>query len=62
MLDAEISKKAVICLQEVSTLWAGALHAYFAKAGYHFVTGLYGKRFNGCATLCDSFSRAAALQ
>jgi len=38
---------AVICLQEVSTLWAGDLHVYFAKHGYYFITGLYGNKFNG---------------
>ena len=46
-LDRQIASKAIICLQEVSTSWAGELHSYFAKAGYHFVTGLYGRRFNG---------------
>jgi mRNA deadenylase 3'-5' endonuclease subunit Ccr4 len=46
-LDKEIASNAVICLQEISTLWAGYLHPYFVKNGYHFVTGLYGNRFNG---------------
>ena len=46
-LDIEIAAKAIICLQEVSTPWAGALHVYFASKGYHMVTGLYGNKFNG---------------
>jgi len=46
-LDAEVDSKAVICLQEVSTEWAGLLHQYFANRGYHMVTGLYGKKFSG---------------
>ncbi len=46
-LDKETDTKAVVCLQEVSTLWAGELHTYFSKKGYHFVTGLYGNKFDG---------------
>ncbi|KAL3944345.1 MAG: hypothetical protein SGBAC_001592 [Bacillariaceae sp.] len=46
-LDAEVAKKSVICLQEVSQDWAGKFHTYFASRGYHLVSGLYGKRFNG---------------
>lgn len=46
-IDAEVAKKSIICLQEVSTVWAGSLHVYFAARGYHFVTGLYGNKFNG---------------
>eukprot|EP01041_Mallomonas_annulata_P005175 gene5175-10349_t len=46
-LDIEINSKSIICLQEVSTVWAGFLHAYFSQKGYHFVTGLYGSKFNG---------------
>ena len=46
-LDIEIEAKAIICLQEVSTPWAGALHVYFANRGYHMITGLYGKKFDG---------------
>lgn len=46
-LDLEIESKAIICLQEVSTPWAGYLHAYFANRGYHMITGLYGNKFNG---------------
>jgi mRNA deadenylase 3'-5' endonuclease subunit Ccr4 len=46
-IDEEIHQKSIICLQEVSYDWAGSLHTHFANQGYHFVTGLYGKKFNG---------------
>lgn len=39
--------RCLFCLQEVSHDWAGAFHTFFANQGYHMVTGLYGKRFNG---------------
>lgn len=41
------SKNCIVCLQEVSHDWAGEFHTWFANRGYHFITGLYGKRFNG---------------
>ena len=46
-MDAEVARKSIICLQEVSTAWAGNLHTYFAARGYHLITGLYGGKFNG---------------
>jgi mRNA deadenylase 3'-5' endonuclease subunit Ccr4 len=46
-LKAEIDQEAIICLQEVSTTWAGALHQFFSQNNYHFITGLYGGRNNG---------------
>lgn len=46
-LDVEMAKKSLICLQELSYDWAGALHTHCANKGYHLITGLYGKRFNG---------------
>ena len=46
-LDDSVEKRSVICLQEVSLLWAGKLHTYFSKRGYHLATALYGSRFNG---------------
>lgn len=39
-------QQSIVCLQEVSYEWAGSLHTYFAKHNYHFVTALYGKKFN----------------
>ncbi|KAH8070737.1 hypothetical protein JL720_11744 [Aureococcus anophagefferens] len=47
LLDAEVAKGAVVCLQEVSRDWSGELRAYFADKGYQFSTGLYGTKFNG---------------
>lgn len=41
------NKNTILCLQEVSYDWAGALHSFCARKGYHVVTGLYGKKFNG---------------
>mmetsp|Transcript_1496 Transcript_1496/g.2472 ORF Transcript_1496/g.2472 Transcript_1496/m.2472 type:complete len:346 (-) Transcript_1496:962-1999(-) len=46
-LEKELEDKAVVCLQEISHKWVGALHPFFASRGYHFVTGLYGNKFNG---------------
>ena len=46
-MDVEVAKKSIICLQEVSSVWAGPLHGFFASHGYHFITGLYGNKFNG---------------
>ena len=47
-LDQELSQhRTIVCLQEVSYDWAGSLHTYFAGRGYHMVTGLYGRPFNG---------------
>lgn len=45
-LDTEISRGAVICMQEVGIQWAGDLHVYFMARGYAFVTAHYGKHFN----------------
>lgn len=46
-IDEEIEKSSIICLQEISHDWTGSFHTHFANKGYHLVTGLYGKRFNG---------------
>ena len=48
LLETETKKNAVVCLQEVSREWSGDLHAFFARQGYQFTTGLYGNPFNGC--------------
>lgn len=42
----QISRGAVICMQEVGIQWAGDLHVYFMARGYAFVTAHYGKHFN----------------
>lgn len=41
---------SIFALQEVCYPFASALHTFFAQRGYHFVTGLYGKQFNGYVT------------
>lgn len=46
-LTQEVDSDAVVCLQEVSHAWAGRLHTFFSKRNYHFITGLYGNKFNG---------------
>ena len=48
-LETEINQhpQCVLCLQEVSYDWSGALHAFLANHGFHVATGLYGKPFNG---------------
>jgi 2',5'-phosphodiesterase len=52
-IDKEITvypqqqRPVIVCLQEVSYDWAGSLHTFFANRGYHLVTGLYGRPFNG---------------
>lgn len=46
-LEEEIKNNAIITLQEVSHLWSGRLHAFFAARGYHFITANYGQKFNG---------------
>ena len=45
ILEAEVDKGAVICLQEVSLEWAGKLHAFFLSQNYTFVCQLY--KFKG---------------
>lgn len=46
-LDEQITRGAVICLQEVSQDWSGQLHTFFARSGYYFVYSGYGSRKNG---------------
>jgi 2',5'-phosphodiesterase len=46
-VQEEMDNSSIICLQEVSQDWAGPLHSFCANNGYHLVTGLYGKKFNG---------------
>ena len=50
--EMKAHQNLVIALQEVSYDWAGPLHAFFAQNGYHLVTGLYGKPFNGYMGVC----------
>lgn len=50
--EMKAQKNAVLCLQEVSYDWTGALHTFFANRGYHLVSGLYGKHWNGYMGVC----------
>jgi len=54
-IDEEIERSSIICLQEVSHDWAGSFHTHFANRGYHLVTGLYGKKFNGYMGVAIAF-------
>jgi 2',5'-phosphodiesterase len=45
----------VFCLQEVSHDWAKQLHVFFAERGYHLITALYGKRFNGYMGIATAY-------
>ena len=45
--EAGQQRSTIFCLQEVSYDWCGALHVFFANRGYHVVSGLYGRSFNG---------------
>jgi 2',5'-phosphodiesterase len=49
---SQSSRRTIICLQEVSDEWAGALHVFFANRNYHLASGLYGKPFNGYMGVC----------
>ena len=46
-LEPETANESVICLQEISTAWAGKMHVFFEKRGYTFVTANYGNYRNG---------------
>jgi len=58
-IDEEIARSSIICLQEVSHDWAGALHTHFANKGYHLVTGLYGTKFNGYMGVAIAFKTSS---
>jgi len=45
-IEQEVTKRSIVCLQEVSHEFSGPLHVFFAKNNYSFVTGLYGSRFS----------------
>ncbi|KAM3575102.1 hypothetical protein VYU27_003015 [Nannochloropsis oceanica] len=46
-LKAETVQGSVIALQEISRAWAGHLHVFFAREGYHFVHSGYGRPSSG---------------
>ena len=45
-LGEETEKSSIICMQEISHEFTGPLHTFFAQNNYHFITGLYGRKFN----------------
>jgi len=51
-LEMPISKHAIICLQEVSTLWLGHLNSFFLNHDYYLISGMYGHRMNGYMGVC----------
>lgn len=46
-LEEQVRRKAVICLQEVSTAWAGQLHSFFQKEDYYLISSHYTKGWQG---------------
>ena len=60
-LENEIqgNTKTIFCLQEVSHDWAGKFHTFFANRGYHVISGLYGKKFNGYMGIILAYSTDA---
>jgi len=47
LLNPQMAKQAVVCLQEVSAQWQAELTPFFEQWGYTFVCGNYGNAFNG---------------
>jgi len=47
VLDAEVQRKSIICLQEVNTEWAAWLWTWFDHRKYNFINTQYSKRYNG---------------
>jgi len=45
--SSSLPPPTIFALQEICYSFTSELHAFFAQRGYQFVTGLYGKRFNG---------------
>lgn len=41
-LSTHVTRRAIICLEEVALSWAGPLRAYFAGKRFHLVLGTYG--------------------
>lgn len=58
-IDEEVERSSIILLQEVSHDWAGTFHTHFANKGYHLVTGLYGKKFNGYMGVAIAFKTSS---
>eukprot|EP00301_Raphidiophrys_heterophryoidea_P025604 c8631_g1_i1.p1 GENE.c8631_g1_i1~~c8631_g1_i1.p1 ORF type:complete len:407 (-),score=74.04 c8631_g1_i1:97-1203(-) len=46
-LEVQIKLRSIICLQEVSLVFAGPIHALFSKHNYHFVMSHYAPQTHG---------------
>ena len=46
-LRPHMRDRSIICLQEVSGVWAGRLHPFFQRMGYYFIHHPYGYAKNG---------------
>lgn len=57
-LSGEMARGSILCLQEVSTSWAGELHQFFAAHDYHLITALYGGRMSGYMGVATAIPRA----
>lgn len=57
-LDLEVEAGGIVCLQEVSTNWAGQLHAYFSEKGYYMMHMGYGNKFDGYMGVAIAFPTA----
>ncbi|KAL1496784.1 hypothetical protein AB1Y20_014372 [Prymnesium parvum] len=47
LLSQQTDAGALVCLQELSAEWVGALTPFFERKGYTFVTAAYGRQFDG---------------
>lgn len=54
-LEEAVASQSVICLQELSLAWAGPMHSFFARRGFHMITASYGSYFNGYMGVAIAF-------
>jgi len=57
ILEEEIARDSILCLQEVSLEWAGKLVSFFDAHNYCFTYRLYGNYFNGYMGIGIAFPR-----
>ncbi len=58
ILEHNVQKQAVLCLQELTREWAADLTAHLEARDYTLVTALYGRRFNGYMGVALAYPRA----
>jgi len=61
VLEAEVKKKSIICLQEVNTEWAAWLYTWFNFRNYIFINTQYSKKETGYMGTSIAFSREKFL-